>query len=72
MKTRIIRMAIGLTALVVSFLPQNAQAAVCSSGPCTKIISLPGGGQLTIVTSCTIVAPVCSAGCINDIAVCSA
>ena len=72
MKTRIIRMAIGLTALVVSFLPQNAQAAICSSGPCIKIIPLPGGGQITIITSCTIEAPVCSAGCVNGIAVCSA
>ncbi len=72
MKTRIIRMAIGLTALVASFLPQQAQAAICSSGLCTKIILLPGGGQVTIVTSCTIEAPVCSAGCVNGSAVCSA
>ena len=71
MKTRIIRMAIGLTALVVSFLPQNAQAAICSE-TCTKIIPLPGGGQVTIVTSCTIEAPKCSAECVDDIATCSA
>lgn len=71
MKTRIIRMAIGLTALVASFLPQNAQAATCSE-TCTKIVPLPGGGQITLVTSCTIVAPKCSAECINDMAVCLA
>ena len=31
MKMRIIRLAIGLTALVASFLPQKAQAAFCSA-----------------------------------------
>lgn len=71
MKTRIIRMAIGLTALVVSFLPQQAQAAICST-TCTKIIPLPGKGQVIIVTSCTIEAPVCRAECKNDFATCSA
>ena len=30
MKTRIIRLAIGFTALVASFLPQKAEAAYCS------------------------------------------
>ena len=30
MKMRIIRLAIGLTALIASFLPQKAQAAFCS------------------------------------------
>ena len=37
MKTRIIRLAIGLTALVASFLPQQAEAlciAVCWGGVC--------------------------------------
>ena len=36
-KTRIIRLAIGLTALVASFLPQKAEAlciAVCWGGVC--------------------------------------
>lgn len=71
MKTRIIRMAIGLTALVVSFLPQQVQAATCSE-TCTKIIILPSGGQVTIVTSCTIEAPVCHAKCVDGSAVCLA
>ena len=71
MKTRIIRMAIVLTALVASFLPQKVQAAICTE-TCTKIIPLPGGGQVTIVTSCTIEAPVCRAECIDDMATCTA
>ena len=32
MKTRIIRLAIGFTALVASFLPQKAEAAHCIIG----------------------------------------
>ena len=41
MKTRIIRLAIGFTALVASFLPQKAEAAYCSircpNGECKAI-----------------------------------
>lgn len=41
MKTRIIRLAIGFTALVASFLPQKAEAFYCSvtcpNGECDAI-----------------------------------
>ena len=71
MKLHIIRMAIGLTALVVSFLPQKAQAAFCTE-TCQKIIIRPDGSQVTIVTSCAIEGPVCRAECVDGIATCSA
>ena len=71
MKLHIIRMAIGLTALVVSFLPQKAQAAFCSI-TCEKTITRPDGSQVTIVTSCEIEGPVCHAKCVNGNAGCFA
>ena len=71
MKTRIIRMAIGLTALVVSFLPQQAQAAVCSE-ECEKTVTLPDGSQAIVRSYCEIEAPKCSAECVDGIATCLA
>ena len=58
MKTRIIRLAIGFTALVAGFLPQKAEAIFCKA-------SCPGGECVAIgwTTDCTCDAdgnPVCS------------
>ena len=71
MKTRIIRMAIGLTALVASFLPQKAQAAFCAE-ECETIVTLPDGSRVYVRSYCEIEAPKCSAECVDGIAVCSA
>ena len=59
MKTRIIRITIGLTALVTSFLPQKAQAVsctiICPFGTCT--ISGPDG--TTVYCGCVNGYPIC-------------
>ena len=70
MKTRIIRMAIGLTALVVSFLPQKAQAAFCTE-TCETIVTLPDGSQAIVRSYCELEAPECSAKCVDGIATCT-
>ncbi len=62
MKTRIIQVTIGLTALVASFLPQKAQAVSCSIdclfGSCS--VSAPDGA--TVYCYCLEgVIPVCEA-----------
>ena len=69
MKKRIIRMAISLTALVASFLPQNAEAAVCAA-TCETVVILPNGNLALLVTHCAREAPACGAACVNGIATC--
>ena len=71
MKTRIIRLAIGLTALIASFLPQKAQAARCFE-TCEKIVPQPDGSQAIVTTYCEVIAPACRAECVDGIATCTA
>lgn len=71
MKTRIIRMTIGLTALIVSFLPQQAQAAICSE-ECETIVTMPDGSRAVVRSYCEIEAPKCSAECVDGLATCLA
>ena len=70
MKLHIIRLAIGFTALVASFLPQKAQAAFCTE-TCKKIVTRPDGSRVIIITHCAIEAPECSAKCVGGIATCT-
>lgn len=69
-RKKIIQTAIGLMAMVASFLPQQVEAAFCSA-LCITVILLPDGSSIIKISYCEIVADPCDAYCdANGNAVC--